>query len=63
MSSVNPTVQAELAPEGAQEGEGDDEPALAGPALAQVAAAWARLPDHIRAAILTLVNSAKEAKR
>jgi hypothetical protein len=62
MSSVNPTVQAELAPEGAQEGEADDEPPLTDPGLAQVAGAWAGLPDHIRAAILTLVNSAKEAK-
>jgi hypothetical protein len=27
-----------------------------------VTAAWAGLPDHIRAAILTLVNSTKGAK-
>ena len=63
MSPVKPTVQAELAPEGAQEGASDDEPPLTDPGLAQVATAWASLPDHIRAAILTLVNSAKEAKR
>ena len=63
MSPVNPTVQAELAPEGAQEGASDDEPPLTAPGLAQVTTAWANLPDHIRAAILTLVNSAKEAKR
>jgi hypothetical protein len=28
-----------------------------------VNAAWEHLPDHIRATILTLVNSAKVAKR
>jgi hypothetical protein len=49
--------------EGVQEGEGDDEPPLADADLAQVANAWATLPQHIRATILTLVNSAKEAKR
>jgi hypothetical protein len=35
----------------------------AAPDLAQVTAAWAHLPEHLKAAILALVNSSKGAKQ
>ena len=47
---------------GAQEGAFAADGASTDPNLSQVTTAWADLPDYIRAAILTLVNSAKEAK-
>jgi len=51
-----------LALEGAEEGASGDDPPITDPGFTQVAAAWAGLPNHIQAAILTLVNSAKEVK-
>ena len=51
-----------LALDGAQEGASAAGALPADPELAQVTAAWDALPTHIRAAILTLVNSATEAK-
>ena len=58
---MNPDPDSEtqaLANEGAQEGA-----AAVDADLKAINAAWDNLPEHIRAAILTLVNSAKEAKR
>ena len=52
-----------VAHEGAQEGASAADAPPTDSHLARVTAAWASLPDHIRAAIMTLVNSAKEGKR
>jgi hypothetical protein len=56
----NPTLETQaLANEGAQNGAA----APVDPNLRAVNEAWEHLPDHIKATILTLVNSTKEATK
>jgi len=62
-SPVDTSERQALAPDGAQEGAPTADTPVIYPDLAQVATAWATLPDHIRAAILALVTLAKEAKQ
>ena len=52
-----------VAPDGAQEGASAPLSSEIDDQLAAVHAAWPSLPDHIKAAILALVSTAKEAAR
>ena len=59
---LNPDPTAEnkaLAVEGAQNGAQPPDGEIIDPELATVNSSWPLLPDHIKAAILTLVGSAK----
>ena len=62
LNPASPPANTALAPEGAQKGAKLSDSDKTDSQLAVVNTAWASLPDHIKAAILALVNSAKEGK-
>jgi len=62
-SPVQVAEDTTLALDGAQNGACPPEPPEIATDLATVTTAWPSLPDHIKAAILALVSTAKEVAR